>query len=85
MKSSATAEFWKRFAALPHDVQRAARAAYRLWESDPRHNSLRLKKIGSIWVVRVARGYRALGVLKGDTVHWFWIGRHDEYERVLRL
>ncbi|WP_442947714.1 hypothetical protein [Nostoc sp.] len=31
--------------------------------------------------MRVTRGYRALGVLKGDTVTWFWIGSHDNYER----
>jgi hypothetical protein len=29
-------------------------------------------------------GYRALGLLKGDTVTWFWIGTHDEYERLLK-
>jgi hypothetical protein len=31
-----------------------------------------------------ARGYRALGLLKGETMHWFWIGRHDEYERIFK-
>jgi hypothetical protein len=36
-----------------------------------------------VWSVRVTRGYRALGVLDGDTVTWFWIGSHDEYERRL--
>jgi hypothetical protein len=34
-----------------------------------------------IWSVRVTLGYRALGVLDGDTVTWFWIGGHQEYER----
>jgi len=28
----------------------------------------------------VTRGHRAIGVLEGDTVTWFWIGSHDEYE-----
>jgi hypothetical protein len=31
-----------------------------------------------------AAAIRALGLLKGDTMHWFWIGPHDEYERILR-
>jgi hypothetical protein len=31
--------------------------------------------------VRITRGYRAVGILEGDTVTWFWIGRHDAYER----
>ncbi len=26
-------------------------------------------------------GYRALGILEENTVTWFWIGDHDEYER----
>jgi hypothetical protein len=24
-----------------------------------------------------------LGLFKDDTIHWFWIGPHDEYERIL--
>ena len=81
MKSSATAEFWQCFTTLPVSVQRNARKAYRLWTNDPYHHSLRFKKI--VWSVRVSRGYRALGLRKGDTVHWFWIGPHDEYERII--
>ncbi len=83
MKSSATAEFWRRFAALPVSVRDSARRAYQLWSRDPQHRSLHFKKIGNVWSVRVSRGYRAVGLLKGDTVRWFWIGPHDEYERIL--
>jgi hypothetical protein len=64
MKSSATAEFWRHFARLPGDVQQRARKAYQLWVRDPHHNSLRVKKIGSVWSVRIYRGYRALGLFK---------------------
>jgi hypothetical protein len=84
MKSLATAEFWQLFAALPAHVQHNARKAYRIWLRNPHYNSLRFKKIGRVWSVRVSRGYRVLGLLKGATVHWFWIGPHDEYKRVLR-
>ena len=34
-----------------------------------------------VWAVRVTLRYRAVGVLQGDTVTWFWIGSHDDYER----
>jgi len=34
--------------------------------------------------VRITRGYRALGILEGDTVTWFWIGSHKDYERFFR-
>jgi hypothetical protein len=30
---------------------------------------------------RVTLGYRAIGIMDNDTVTWFWIGGHDEYER----
>jgi hypothetical protein len=46
--------------------------------------SLRFKCINSeenIWSVRITRGYRAIGILEGDTVTWFRIGSHDYYER----
>ena len=59
MKSSATAEFWQRFAALPVREQESARKAYQLWSRDQQHRSLRFKKIGNVWSVRVSRGYRA--------------------------
>jgi hypothetical protein len=28
--------------------------------------------------------YRVLGVLANDIVIWFWIGSHDNYERLIR-
>ena len=27
------------------------------------------------------RSYRAVGIFEGDSVTWFWIGNHDNYER----
>ena len=84
MKSSATPEFWRLYAKLPEPQQSAARKAYRLWQRNPQHRSLHFKKAGRIWSIRIDRGYRALGLLKNDTMHWFWIGPHDEYGRLLR-
>ncbi len=84
MKSSTTSEFWHCYAGLPPRVKQLARRAYRLWAQDPHHRSLHFKKIGRVWSVRVGLEYRAVGLLKDDTVHWFWIGPHDEYERLLR-
>jgi hypothetical protein len=53
---------------------------------NPFHPSLHFKCINreeNVWSVRITRGYRALGILEGDTVTWFWIGSHDEYERFI--
>jgi len=28
---------------------------------------------------------RPLAVLEGDDIIWFWVGSHDEYERLINL
>jgi len=32
----------------------------------------------------VGLGYRALGILEGEVIVWFWIGTHAEYDQLLR-
>ena len=85
MKSSTTPDFWKTFASLPPGIQLRAKLAYRLWHHNPRHPSLQFKKTGNVWSVRIGSGYRTLAFLQEDTFYWFWIGTHDEYERLLDL
>ncbi|MFZ4636107.1 MAG: hypothetical protein ACOYMC_01760 [Pirellulales bacterium] len=82
-KSSTTSDFWSAYRGLSPDIKRRARAAYRLWQRDPRHPSLRFKKCGAVWSVRVGGGYRALAILENDTFFWYWIGDHDQYEQLL--
>lgn len=84
MKSATLPSFWTAYQTLDEPVKRAARKAYRLWAENPFHPSLHFKCINQeedIWGVRVTLGYRAVGVLEGDTVTWFWVGSHNEYER----
>jgi mRNA-degrading endonuclease RelE of RelBE toxin-antitoxin system len=84
MKSATLPSFWAAYRSLGKDIQRAARKAYRLWAENPFHPSLHFKCINreeNIWSVRVSRGYRAVGTLEGDTVTWFWIGGHSDYDR----
>jgi hypothetical protein len=83
MKSFATPDFWASYAALPPEIKTRAKVSYRLWTRDPRHPSLRFKKAGHVWSVRIGGGYRALAVLEGDTFYWFWIGEHDEYLQLI--
>ena len=86
MKSRTTTEFRKLFANLPKQVQAQTRAAYRQLMQDPSYPSLRFKKIHPelpIYSARINRSYRAVGQLDQDTVIWFWIGSHAEYDRLL--
>ena len=84
--SRTTRAFREAFASLPNDVRRQAQRAYRLFLRDPRHPSLWFKKVdegSGIYSVRIGLGYRALGVMEGSTVLWFWIGTHAECDRLL--
>ncbi|HOE12289.1 MAG TPA: hypothetical protein PLQ35_09195 [bacterium] len=64
---------------LPEDVRRQARETYGLFSRNPNHPSLRFKKIhrtNPIYSVRISIDYRAVGVLHGQEIVWFWIGPH---------
>ena len=86
MNSRTTRRFRELFAALPVQAQRQAREAYRLFRQNPAHPGLHFKQVHPdppTYSARVGIGYRAVGVLDGDTVIWFWIGTHAEYDRLL--
>ncbi len=84
MTSATVASFWDAYLHLEKSVRTRVKKAYLLWMNDPFHPSLKFKCINqeeNIWSVRVTRGCRAVGVMDGNTVTWFWIGSHDGYER----
>jgi phage shock protein E len=54
--------------------------SFELLKADPRHPSLRYKRVGNFWSARVGLHYRALAIDIEDGVLWFWIGNHDDYE-----
>ena len=84
MTSSTKKSFRSRLAALPPEVRALARKNFRLWLRDPRHPSIHFKPVGRFWSARVGSDFRALATMSGDCVEWFWIGSHDEYERIIR-
>jgi hypothetical protein len=64
-------------------VRELADAAYALLKRDGRHPSLHLKKVGRFWSARVGGHHRVLALQEGEDLVWFWIGRHDEYDRLI--
>jgi len=50
---------------------------------NPRHPSLHLKKVERFWSARVGAHHRVLAVEESGDLAWFWIGRHDEYDRLI--
>jgi hypothetical protein len=87
VKSVQTKEFRELFDRLPQDVQKQARKANRLFEENPYHPSLHFKCINkekSRYSVRINKSYRAVGIKKGDTIIWYFIGTHTDYDHILR-
>ncbi len=71
--------------AAPADPGPSAQG-HALFRENPAHPSLQFKKVadrGPVYAVRVTLDYRALGVLTGPEVLWFWIGSHADYDRLL--
>ena len=86
MTSRTTKQFRKALQSLPPRIQRQAKEAYELWKQDPHHRSLKFKRvhpIKPIYSVRVAIGWRAVGVRSGDVMIWYWIGSHAAYDKLI--
>jgi len=86
MNSRTTRRFRDLLAALPAHVRQQARDAFHLFRQNPSHPGLRFKKVHPdppIYSARVGIGHRAVGALNGDTVIWFWIGSHADYDKLL--
>lgn len=74
------------FRALPPRIQRLARKNYKIWKDNPSHPGLQFKPVGkrpAVYAVRVGVGWRALGVKIDESIVWFWIGSHADYDRIL--
>jgi len=86
MNSKTTKRFRQMFAECPKEVRKQAREAYRLFVRNPNHPSLRFKKVHThepIYSARINIDYRAVAVLEGNDLVWFWLGPHSEYEKIL--
>jgi hypothetical protein len=69
--------------SLPKGARALADAKFALCEGDPFHPSLALKAKGEVWTADVGRSYRAIAHRDGNDFHWFWIGTHEAYNKLL--
>jgi len=79
----ASPSFWKAYRNLPPNVREMADQHFELLKQNPRHPSLRFKRVGKYWSARAGGSYRALAVEAPDGLIWFWIGEHAEYDRLI--
>jgi plasmid maintenance system killer protein len=77
--------FWRAYEKLDPRVREAARRAFRLFQANPYHPSLRFKALGGyeqVWSARVNEQYRAVGERSGDQIVWVWIGSHNDFDKL---
>ncbi len=51
------------------------------------YTSLHFKRVHSnqaIYSARITKNFRAIGVINDGIIIWFWIGSHDDYDRILK-
>ena len=85
--SRPSAEFFEEYRRLPRHIREKIKRAHRLFLNNPWHGSLDFKPIRSmsgIYSARIDDQYRALGRREGNVIYWFWVGPHDEYDRMIR-
>lgn len=85
MISRVRPSFWRAYEGLDSRVKEAARRSYQLFAENPGHPSLRFKKLAGnerVWSVRINDSFRALAEREGDTVVWFWIGSHNDFDKL---
>lgn len=84
VKHFASPDFWFHYRLLPQAIQNIADKNFAVLKENPRHPSIRLKKIGPLWSARVGISYRALGKHREEGIVWFWIGNHAEYDELIK-
>ena len=85
MKHTASKRFWRCYDDLPADIQTLADKGYALLKTSRSHPSLAFKALAGsgFYSVRVGLYYRALGIPREDGIHWFWIGSHSDYDKLV--
>ena len=81
MRFILTGRFKDAYRSLPDSLRKKADKAFRLLAENPRHPSLRLKKIEGtpgIWEARIDRGCRMTLETRADAFILRNIGKHDE-------
>ncbi|MBS4028531.1 MAG: hypothetical protein KGZ58_07820 [Ignavibacteriales bacterium] len=82
MKHFASPSFWECYNALPFSIQELADKNFTLLKSNPQHPSLHLKKVEKYWSVRIGIKYRTVAIEIEKGLLWFWIGTHNDYDKL---
>ena len=87
MISHVTDEFRECLSNLPEEIKKKAKKAFKQFKEDPYYPGLHFEQVHQtkpIVSVRITDYYRAVGLKEGETIVWYWVGSHPEYERVIK-
>ncbi len=80
----ASKSFWEKYDLLPRSVREVADKNFEILKFNPKHPSLHLKKIDKKYrSIRIGIKYRALAIEVDDGLLWFWIGSHNDYNKLI--
>ena len=85
MISRVKPSYWALFNKLPEAIRSQARESYARFTENPDHPGLNFKQLKGTpdwWSVRVSQQYRAVGARDGDTIYRFWIGSHQDFDKL---
>ncbi len=84
MNHYTTPDFWQCYSKLPSHICKLADKNFELLKKTSTHPSLHFKKVGNYWSVRVGINYRAIAIRVSEGFIWFWIGSHNEYNKLIK-
>lgn len=76
-------DFWKCYQKLPSEIKDLSDRKFLLFRKEPFHPSLGFAKKGNVWTVDIGLHYRAIALREDDTLVWFWIGSHEDYNNLM--
>ena len=87
MKSFITKRFREAYTVLPEHIKQLTLKNYKIWLTDSSYPSLHYKQVHNIkpiYSARVGIAYRVLGIQQDESMIWFWIGSHSDYDKLLK-
>ena len=86
MISHRTKSFKKLYEKLPEFVKENAKKSYKSWLKNPYNSQIKFENIyKNYWSASIGYSYRAIGkMIESDTVLWFWIGSHEDYNHLIK-
>ena len=85
MRSRLLPSFLAELDKLPRDVRRQTGRTFKKFKRNPYHPSLQFKKVRNPYTysARVNDDYRVMGIWRDDTITWFWVGKHSNYDKLI--